>query len=328
MQTSPVVKVLAAWVLAILLIVACCSALVAAMNSRLYSPEHRVERYLGALQEGDGGQALGLLDAAVPEGVDPSLLDGDALRAASAPLEDIEVQDARDTGADRVEVPVSYQLDGAAQTTLFELEQTGTTWGVFDVWEFTRTTLPTLRISAPTLDMATVNGMDVGLGDGATDLASFYPAIVTAQVSGPYLTSPQQQAVVTGSGDTPAQLDLATTTTPELEQAVTDRVHAFLDSCAAQAVFQPTGCPFAYVTTEPVAADVVWTIEEYPSVTIMAEDGGWALAPLEGSARLETTFRDYFSGAETDISESIAYQFEADLTVTGNAVTVTPIVDD
>ncbi len=324
MQTTPVVKVLAAWVLVVLLIGAGFIAVVAIMNARLYSPEHRVDRYLGALQEGEGAQALGLLNATVPEGVDPRLLDGDALRAASDPLEHLEVQDAHDTGPDRVDVPVTFRLDGADHTALFPLEHTGTDWGVFEVWEFERTTLPSVEVSARRARDIAVNGIEIGLQDGRIALASFYPAAVTAQVEGTFLTSPGQQSLVLGPDGPPASLALSAEATPELTRAVDEQVHTFLDSCADQAVFQPTGCPFTYLTTEPLAGDIVWTIEDYPTITVQENDDAWSLSTLQGSARMETTLQDYLSGAETDISESVPFEFDADLRVTDDDVTVVP----
>src|SRR5215217_7590201 len=88
-------------------------ATVVLLNGRLYGPEHQVGLYLEALQQGDGGKALGLLNASVPEGSNPTLLDGEALRRASASLGDVEVGDARTTDGDRVEVPVTYSVEAA-----------------------------------------------------------------------------------------------------------------------------------------------------------------------------------------------------------------------
>lgn len=325
MQTTPVVKVTAAWLLCLLLIIAAFVAVVGSLNARLYSPEHRVDLYLDALQQGEGGRALGILNATVPDGSDASLLDGDALRASAAPLEGTTIQDALDTGQDTVEVPVTYSVDGEDHTTLFPLEQTGTRWGVFETWELEPSVLPTVGISTRHGEDASVNGVDVGLPGGNAELASFYPGAVAARYDTPYLVSSEEHTVVTGTGS-PAPLELSPEQTPDLARAVDDQVHTFLDACADQAVFQPAGCPFAYVTTEPLAGDIVWTIEEYPTVTVTREGDDWTVAPLEGSARLETTLQSYFSGAETDVSDVVDFSFDADLAVTGDEVTLIPIV--
>lgn len=319
-------KPLVVWLLGLMLVVAGFFATVAALNGRLYSPEHQVGLYLEALRDGDGGKALGLLNASVPEGSDPTLLDGDALRRASAPLEDVEIGEAQEADDERVEVPVTYALDGAEHTTSFPLTRTGTEWAFFNVWQFEPTVLPTVEVSALNSVEAAVNGVDVGLPDGRATLASFYPAAVTAQYEGKYISAPEQHATVTEPGTSPPPLALAGEATAELTRTVDEQLHAFLDDCAEQTVFQPTNCPFNYLTDERLAGGITWSIEEYPSVSITPDDDGWVLAPLRGSAHLDTELRDFFSGAIRHVEESVPFEFDADLTVTGDAVTVTPVV--
>ncbi|WP_258069884.1 hypothetical protein [Arthrobacter sp. SX1312] len=325
MHITPVMKVLAAWLLGLMLLGAAFVATVSFMNGRLYSPEHQVDLYFEALRDGDGGAALGLLNASVPEGSNPALLDGDALRRASAAVEDVEVGDARETDDDRVEVPVTYTLDGVETTTVFPLQRTGTEWGFFNVWRFEQSVLPTVQVTALNSVEAAVNGVDVGLPDGTAGLASFYPAAITAQYDGQYVAAPEQHAVVT-SREAPPPLALATEATPELARAVDEDLRAFLDGCAEQTVFQPTNCPFNYVTNERLAGDIAWSIEEYPAVSVTLDGKEWLLGPLRGSARIDTQLRDFFSGAVRDVSETVPFEFEADLTVTEDEVTVTPVV--
>ena len=325
MHITPVMKVLAAWLLGLMLVGAAFVGTVSFMNGRLYSPEHQVDLYLEALRDGDGGEALGLLNASVPEGSNPALLDGDALRRASAAVEDVEIGEARESGDDRVEVPVTYTLDGAETTTVFPLQRIGTEWGFFNVWRFEQSVLPTVQVTALNSVEAAVNGVDVGLPDGTAGLASFYPAAVTAQYDGQYFAAPEQHAVVTGR-EAPPPLALATEATPELARAVDEDLRAFLDGCAEQTVFQPTNCPFNYVTNERLAGDIAWSIEEYPAVSVTPDGGEWLLEPLRGSARIDTQLRDFFSGAVRDVSETVPFEFEADLTVTEDQVTVTPVV--
>lgn len=319
-------KVLAAWLLGLMLVVAGFIATVSVLNGRLYSPEHQVSLYFDALRDGDGGKALGLLNASVPDGANPALLDGDALRRASASLEDVEVGEAHGTGGGRVEVPVTYTLDGAEATTVFPLQRTGTEWVFFNVWRFEQTVLPTVEVSALNSVVAAVNGVDVGLPEGRAALASLYPTTITARYEGKYFSAPERSATVTSRDAPPPPLALATAATPELTRAVDDQLHAFLDGCAEQTVFQPTGCPFNYPTNERLAGDISWSITEYPSATITPDDEGWSLATLRGSARIETQLRDFFSGAVRDVSEAVPFEFEADLVVTGDAITVTPMV--
>ncbi len=326
MHTTPVLRVLAAWLLTLMLVGAGFIAAVSVLNGRLYSPEHQVGLYLEALQEGDGGRALGLLNAAVPDGANPTLLDGEALRRASASLDGITVGEARGTADDQVDVPVTYTVDGAEHSTVFPLRRTNTEWLFFGVWQFEPTVLPTVEVLARNSIEAAVNGVDVGLPGGATAMASFYPAVIDATYEDEYVTAPARHAVVTGSKAPPPPLALETEPTQEMTQTVNDQLRSFLDGCAGQTVFQPTNCPFAYPTNERLAGDIVWSIEKYPSAVITPDDGGWALAPLSGTARIDTQLRDFQSGTVRNMSEAVPFEFDAELLVTDGAVTVTPVV--
>ena len=324
-QTIPAVKVLAAWLLGLVLVGAAFIGTVTALNASTYGPEHQVGLYLDALWEGDGGAALGLLNASVPPGADPTLLDGDALRRSMAEIQEVEVGDARETDPDRTEVPVTYALDGVRTTTVLPLERTGRIWGFFDVWRFQPSVLPAVELSATNSVRATVNGTDVGLPEGMAQLASFYPGSITAGYEGRYFAAPEQRITVDGV-TAPPPVSLGTEATPELTEAVEGQLRAFLDSCAEQSVFQPANCPFAYPTNERLAGDLDWSIAEYPSVSISPADGGWALAPLQGTAQIDTLLRDFFSGAVRQVSEPVPFEFDAGLTVSEDAITVTPVV--
>jgi hypothetical protein len=324
-QTTPVVKVLAAWLLGIMLVGAAFIVTVSVLNGKLYSPDHQVALYLDALRAGDGGEALGLLNASVPAGANPTLLDGEALARAGSDLGDLTIGDARETGSDRVEVPVTFTLDDTTSTSVFRLGRTGSIWGFFHVWEFEQTELPTVEVSVLNSVEASVNGVPVGLPEGRASLASFFPTAVTARYEGTYFSAPEQRSVVTGGGAVLA-LALSTEATPELTEAVGDQLRVFLDGCAEQTVFQPANCPFTYPTSERLAGDISWSIEEYPAVAITPDHGAWVLAPLRGTARIDTQLRDLFSGSVRDVSEQIPFEFGADLSVSDDAVTVTPVI--
>ena len=326
MSTTPALKVAAGWLLGLLLVGAGFLTAVTALNNRLYSPEHQVGLYLDALRDGDGGRALGLLAATVPDGANPALLDGEALRSAVSPLGGLEVGEARESGDNRVEVPVTYTLAGSEHTTVFPLHRAGTEWAFFDVWQFEETVLPTAEVSVPNDVGATVNGIAVGLPGGSAALAAFYPTTIEAQYTREYVAAPTQQTLVVDAQTVPGPLALTTEATPELTRAVEEQLRAFLDDCAEQTVFQPTNCPFNYPTTERLAGSIDWSIEEYPSVSITASEDGWSLDPLRGVARLDTELQDFFSGAVRPVSEPVPFEFRAELLVTGDAVTVTPVV--
>lgn len=326
MHSAPVGKIVAAWLIGLVLVGAAFVVTVTLLNGRLYSPERQVGLYFDALEEGDGGAALGLLNASLPDGANPALLDGEALRQGTASLTGVDVADARTAGENRVEVPVTYTLDGAELTTVFPLQRTGTEWLFFDVWEFEPTVLPAVEVSALNSVEATVNGVDVGLPSGSARVAAFYPTTVGAGFGGQYFAAPERRVTVSSADAPLPPLDLVTEPTAELTQAVDQQIHTYLDDCAGQIVFQPTNCPFNYETDERLAGEITWSIEQYPSVSITARDGGWSVAPLRGSARIDTRLRDLFSGAVREVSEPVPFEFDADLTVTEDAITVSPVV--
>ena len=84
-RSDRIVRAVGAWFFMILLAVAAAAVTIALVNKYQYGPETDVREYFQALQDGDGGKALGLLNAQVPDS-NPALLDGDALAEALGDL--------------------------------------------------------------------------------------------------------------------------------------------------------------------------------------------------------------------------------------------------
>lgn len=131
-------------------------------NEHVYSPTAPVERYLEALQAGDGSTARGLSQAALPQGTEAGtlLLDGEQLAATVAPLQDLQVQDAgHRTGApqaeggaagssdaERRQIEVTGTADGEPFRTVFTVSRTGHDWLFFDRWAMDPVQLPTVAV--------------------------------------------------------------------------------------------------------------------------------------------------------------------------------------
>jgi hypothetical protein len=113
--TTSVIKAVAAWLLAFMLTVAAAVVVIHFVNAKVYGPGQQISSYFEALQEGDGERALGLLSAKVPQS-NAALLDGDALRAAAADLELIQIGEPRDAGDNRVDMDVTYTVTGNTGT--------------------------------------------------------------------------------------------------------------------------------------------------------------------------------------------------------------------
>ncbi len=296
------------------------------VNAKVYGPAKQVENYFQALQDGDGALALGILNAEVPE-ANAALLDADALRASTAGLEVLGMEEVSTSMDGRTNVVVNYRLDGAEQQSTFELEQTGTRWMFFDEWSFRPQDLPTVRVNAPNQNEAQLNGARVLLPEGSNTFAAFYPSRVAASYTSGYFEAPEQSAVLAGPGDS-VDLTLRSQATEELVKTVDARVREFLDNCAGeQNRLAPPGCPFYHLTDNRVEPPITWEILEYPTVEISPADGHWVLAPLQGKARVSATQTDLFSGAQSPLIEEKDFTFGARLSVTDAGVSLTAVID-
>lgn len=301
-------------------------ATVVLVNTHVFGPHQQVESYLEALSQGDGERALGLLNATVPD-ANAALLDGPALQRAAEGMQNIEVGEPQRTDGNRAQVDVTYTIRDTEHTTTFLLEKTGTEWLFFNRWEFVPSTLPSLEVSVINENEATLNGTRVLVPGGRNRFAVFYPSEVEAHYTSQFFAAPAQTVAVTDRQQGQVRLNLATAATPALVEAVNAQLKSFLDSCAEQAVFQPTNCPFGFQTENRVAAPINWSITEYPAVAIEPFDGDWVISSLAGTALLETSLQDLFTGAIEPISVPREFEFTARLAVTDEEITVTPVVE-
>lgn len=323
-QTSSVIKVLAAWLLGLLLVIAGAVTAVVVANSFIFSPEEQVHDYLEALEDGDGERALGLLNASVPV-ANAAMLDGAPLQQSAAAVEDVVVRDAVPVGENRADVTVTYTVRGTEHSSTFPLERTGAEWFFFTTWEFVPTVLPTLDLTVINQGEATLNDTRVAMPEGRNQFAVFYPGGFEAHYTSEYFAAPAQTVAVTEPTGG-QQMALATAATDVLVEEVNAQVRRFLDECAAQTVFQPANCPFNFQTESRVAGDIRWAITEYPTVAIEPFDGSWVMEPLAGTAELTTSLQDLFTGTIETVSVPREFGFTARLSVTDDDVTVTPVV--
>ncbi len=294
------------------------------VNTKTYGPERHIRTYLAAVADGEGEQALGILNAQVPQ-ANAALLDDDALRASVKGLQIREFGEPEDLGEDRVKVPVRYAYGDSEGTTEFVLENTGKQWLFFDTWRFSPSTLPAVQVSAPALREANLNGVRVTLPEGANSFAAFPLSRVAASYESQYLAAPEQQTVVTA--DSKAQLNLAPEATKELISKVDTSIRGFLDECTAADRLAPPGCPFYHLTNNRVEQPIKWSIAQYPQVKLTQVEGRWLLNPLTGTARVTATQVDLFSGDKSPLVAEEEFTFNAALRVDGEEVTVSPQVE-
>ncbi|GAA1346507.1 hypothetical protein [Arthrobacter roseus] len=322
---SPLIRVLTAWLLALLLAVAVGALTIFLVNSRVFGPEQQIRHYFEALKDGSGEEALGILNAPAPK-ANPSMLDGPALRSAAASIDNLEVGDPEASGGNRVIVPVTYTVDNVEANSSYILENTGTRWLFFDTWTFVAAPLPTMQLSVINQNTATLNGTTVAMPEGQNSFAVFYPGKYESHYTSEYFAAPAQSTVVATRQDKD-RIALATRATDKLRDDVGQQVKKFLDECALQKVLQPAGCPFAFDTENRIVGNIKWNITEYPEIVIEPNDGNWIMRPLSGTALLTTTQQDLFTGQIIPLTIESHFSFTARLDVTDSNITVTPVVE-
>ena len=323
-RTDRVLKAVGAWLFLILLSVAAAAVTIALVNKYQYGPETDVKAYFEALQAGDGAAALGALNAEVPDS-NAALLDGEPLEAAAQTLDDVSISTVSSSG-DHAVVRADYTLDGQEHSSEFTLHPADTQWGFFTVWDFDRTTLPTMHVSMAGSTAVDINGESVALTDSARDFAVFYPGVYTGSFTSAMVTAEPERTLVTDPGNQ-ADLELLASPSDELKAQISGQVKTYLDNCAGQDTLYPAGCPFSYEFTGRVLDNVRWSITEYPEPEVRL--GGptadrWTLVDAPGKAKIEFTSVNLFDGRTSKVSEEVPFSFQGDLEVTENKVTVTP----
>ncbi|WP_312395423.1 hypothetical protein [Kocuria sp.] len=323
-RTDRVLKAVGAWLFLILLSVAAAAVTIALVNKYQYGPETDVKAYFEALQAGDGAAALGALNAEVPDS-NAALLDGEPLEAAAETLDDVSISTVSSSG-DQAVVRADYTLDGQEHSSEFTLHPADTQWGFFTVWDFDRTTLPTMHVTMAGSTSVDINGESVALTDSARDFAVFYPGVYTGSFTSAMVTAEPERTLVTDPG-TQADLELVASPSDELTSQVSGQIKTYLDNCAGQDTLYPAGCPFSYEFTGRVLDDVQWSITEYPEPEVRL--GGptadrWTLMDAPGTAKIEFTSVNLFDGKTSKVSEDVPFTFKGDLVVTEDKATVTP----
>lgn len=323
-RTDRVLKAVGAWLFLILLSVAAAAVTIALVNKYQYGPETDVKAYFEALQAGDGAAALGALNAEVPDS-NAALLDGEPLEVAAETLDDVSISTVSSSG-DQAVVRADYTLDGQEHSSEFTLHPADTQWGFFTVWDFDRTTLPTMHVTMAGSTSVDINGESVALTDSARDFAVFYPGVYTGSFTSAMVTAEPERTLVTDPG-TQADLELVASPSDELTSQVSGQIKTYLDNCAGQDTLYPAGCPFSYEFTGRVLDDVQWSITEYPEPEVRL--GGptadrWTLMDAPGTAKIEFTSVNLFDGKTSKVSEDVPFTFKGDLVVTEDKATVTP----
>jgi hypothetical protein len=96
---------------------------------------------------------------------------------------------------------------------------------------------------------------------------------------------------------------------------VQGEINTYLDeNCATQTVLQPTGCPFGVSIDDRVTSAPVWSIVEYPLVTLTAGETDFVMPQTPAMAHVSVEVQSLFDGDITMLEQD--EPFAMGLTVT------------
>jgi hypothetical protein len=302
-----------------------------------------VRGYVDAIARGDASAANATVDPArFGSGVDPALLTDELLGSAKdhITVEDLHLGPDADLSADIVDVLVDYRLGKVPATASLRVRRADTTAGVLHDWRVIDPLLVPVLIETnePSTATATLGTAAVPVsGPDATGWPQrrffVYPAVYELHGhDSRYLTATRHLVVATTYGryERPANTDgqpvhllLYYRATPELADAVNQKVRSHVTACFAAVPKVPRDCPADladysdYVTgirleRQPRVVSIVSFQVEYrgvratvPSLNFFAENGAFSYTAEGG--RGQATF---------DISGGIVVSPDDELTVT------------
>lgn len=313
------------WTGLFVLIVAALFSAIGILNREVFSATSFVRIYLDALNRHDlpGVLATPGVDLGTPDSPGTGTASLVSPQAMSS-LEEVTLVSDTEIAPGRHRIVYSYALAGidghtASDQTEFDVVQTGSSWLFFPTWEFARS-----PVSSATVTISHASTFTAGTSQVATADPTAFHATGDYVVLVPSLTVLSHQSALLGarsvalvaakaSGSASAIVDVQPTTA--FLDDVQSTVDAFLDECAAQTVLYPPGCPFGLDVNDRIVSDPVWSIEQYPELTILAGQDAWVVPNATGSARVTVDIRSLFDGTVSTRDESIPYSVTFSLTI-------------
>ena len=203
--------------------------------------------------------------------------------------------------SDRATVRAVLTQAGRVVPATFELERTGTDWGVFPVWSLRAPTLGSVQVvvQGPPRSTVQVAGADVRTdASGAAALRAFPGSYGVHLDGGEWFAARDSTAAVPGFGAAATPVTVTPTLTDAGSKAAATAVDAWVDACVASPSATPDGCSFYAYGEDPANTytDQKWTLDARPTVAV----GGWASKGWAVSTRSagSASFRAQFTGPE------------------------------
>ena len=293
-------RALLSWTLVFALLLAGFGASVLALNGDVFSAHGFVRAYLEALARHDSAEALQFDGVDLPPGVSFAMMtDDDAL----GDIDDIRFISDVDDGDHHV-VRFATVVAGTEQITEFEVEHTGTRFGLFSSWRFERSPVATLNVTVDHDARFTANGLTTLSGE----FGVLVPGVFALDHDSKYLSGEDATVSVTEVGSV-VDAEVHVTPKPEFTDAANAAIAAYLDDCVTQEVLKPTGCPFGAEVINRLNNTPVWSMVEYPTAVVAPTEtpGVWTTEPTHAIAHVLAEVKSLFDGTVSSLDEDVPF---------------------
>jgi hypothetical protein len=313
------------WVGLFLLTVAALFSAIGILNRELYSASAFVRIYLDAISHHDVDAALATPGVVLSTDDEPgagsaALVTPDALGG----LDDVEQLSDTEMAPGRHRIVYGYTLSGLDQHSTrgqseFDVVQSGTSWLFFPEWRFVRSPVATATVTVSHASSFTAGRTEVETADPAAFHASqdyevLVPSLYVLSHASEYLGANSVAMAATAPKSTLSAIVDVQPTTTFLDEVQTT-VNGFLDDCAEETALYPPGCPFGQDINDRIASDPAWSIESYPTLTILAGQDSWIVPNAPGSAHITVDIRSLFDGTVTTLDATVPFDVTFSLSI-------------
>lgn len=290
-----------------------------------FGPEEQVEKYIGAIEDGDAEHVLDLIDGAY--GPDESiLLTQDVMDSLRGQTSDFDIKQLNAQG-DQAFAMITYRLGGREQFATVELRRSSSFLGFFERWEIADPGLATVSVRAGDATAVDVNGQVVDMRDLSfdRDFRVFPGTYEFTPQTGSRFLAYETRSVSLGSFSDSLAFDVEVT--DEMRAEVTKQADAYLDRCIAQRDIAPLSCPNRMFENDvdSVFEGVRWTLTRSPAYTV--GEGGvglWEFSSTTGTADVTARRSSVRSDAPAeDFEDSVSFTFSGVVSIDGDVATLT-----
>jgi hypothetical protein len=319
-------RVFVFWLVGFALLVAGFFAVVAALDSTVYSAHGFAASYLDALNRHDATTARQLPGVKAPSGVETTLLTDGALGSiASIHL----VHDTAGAGGIH-DVEFAYLLGTRHETSEFSIVQTTSFLGLFSRWAFKKSPLATVSVATPHDPRFRVNGTDVVSKvkwDQSQPFVVFAPGLYEFDHKSTYLSaSPVAVPVTEPASVTPVRVEAEPNAL--FVKEVKKELHGYYIKCATQTVLLPTSCAFGKSFANRVVSTPKWTMVSDPPVAIIPNptSNDWLVPSATGQVHLIVKVQSLYDGSVSTFDANVPFQVSYTIQIaTDDHLTITSI---